>query len=89
MRYEDDISAEEETESQGSRFSFQNEHKGRQKSSCCKKSKGKKAAFSLRQAAGLFERQKYYRCRLFDRHLFFYIRNTSRFQLNILKDGKL
>lgn len=53
LRYEDDISAEEETESQGSWLPFQNEHKRRQKSSCCKKSKRQKEDFSLKQAAGL------------------------------------
>ena len=55
MEYEDDISAEEETEGKGTWISFQNEHIWRKKSSGSKKSKRKKEIVSIRpHECGLF-----------------------------------
>ncbi len=45
---ENDISAQDQTESKGSWFQKENEHCQRQKSSGCQKSKGKKAVIRLR-----------------------------------------
>jgi len=46
-RYENDISAEEEIESEGSRFQSENEHSRRKKSFSCQKSKRKKSVVSI------------------------------------------
>ena len=58
LRYEDDISAEEKTESQSSWFQSQNEYFGRKKSVSCQKKKRKSKIICLmNQAArdcGLF-----------------------------------
>ena len=47
LLHEDDISAEEEIQSEGSRISRKNEHSKRQKGFGCQKSKGKKAVVCL------------------------------------------
>ena len=50
LGYEDDISAEEEIQSQGSRIPGKNEHKGRQKSTGSQKIKRKKKIISIKTA---------------------------------------
>lgn len=55
MTYEDDISAEEETEIQSTRIPQQDEYKGRQKSSPGQKSQGKKSSFRIKKVWESFE----------------------------------
>ena len=61
FRYEDDISAKEEIQSQGSWVPCQNEHSWRQKGSVRKKSKRKKSVIRLgrRNVAFSFYMEKY------------------------------